>query len=93
MAFGRCPEGTNTCQKAKHAIVEPLRSGAARPRVSDLSKDEEWRFALRMVQARQRRIGAQLERLWDYVVREPVPDEMLELLKKLDEKDRGPHDA
>jgi len=46
-----------------------------------------------MVQARQRRIGAQLERLWDGVIREPIPDEMLELLKKLDEKDRGGHDA
>lgn len=48
---------------------------------------------LKSVQARQRRIGAQLERLWDNVVQEPVPDEMLELLKQLDEKDRGRHDA
>ncbi len=45
------------------------------------------------VQARQRRIGAQLERLWDGIVREPIPDEMLDLLKKLDDKDRGKPDA
>ena len=57
------------------------------------SGSREWRFTLKLVQARQRRIGAQLERLWEGVVREPIPDEMLELLKKLDEKDRGPHDA
>jgi hypothetical protein len=56
-------------------------------------KDEEWRFTLKTVQARQRRIGAQLERLWNGVVHEPIPDEMLELLKKLDEKDRGKPDA
>ena len=61
--------------------------------MSTVSRDKEWRFTLRMVQARQRRIGAQLERLWDGVIREPIPDEMLELLKKLDEKDRGGHDA
>jgi hypothetical protein len=58
-----------------------------------LPKDEEWRFTLKAVQARQRRIGAQLERLWDSLVREPIPDEMLELLKRLDAKDRGKHDA
>jgi hypothetical protein len=52
-----------------------------------------WRFNLESVQARQRRIGIELSRLWSGVVREPVPDEMLELLKKLDEKDRGQSDA
>lgn len=48
---------------------------------------------LRSVQARQRQIGRELERLWGGVVREPVPDEMLELLKQLDERDRGRQDA
>ena len=61
--------------------------------MSSASRDKEWRFTLKTVQARQRRIGVQLERLWDNVLHEPIPDEMLELLKKLDEKDRGPHDA
>ena len=58
-----------------------------------MPRDEEWRFTLKTVQARQRRIGVQLERLWDGVLREPIPDEMLDLLKKLDEKDRGKPDA
>jgi anti-sigma factor NepR-like protein len=61
--------------------------------VSSGSSDKGWRFTLKTVQARQRRIGAQLERLWAGVLREPIPDEMLELLKKLDEKDRGKADA
>jgi hypothetical protein len=58
-----------------------------------VSKDRFWRFTLRSVQSRQRQLGAELERLWEGVVREPVPDEMLALLKKLDEKDRGKPDA
>jgi hypothetical protein len=58
-----------------------------------VSKDRYWRFTLQSVQSRQRQIGAELERLWSGVVREPIPDEMLELLKKLDEKDRRQLDA
>ena len=58
-----------------------------------MSKDRYWRFTLQSVQSRQRQIGAELERLWSGVVREPIPDEMLELLKKLDDKDRRQPDA
>jgi hypothetical protein len=57
------------------------------------SDKDDWRFTLRSVQARQRQIGLELERLWGAVAREPVPDEMLELLKKLDDRDRGKPDA
>jgi anti-sigma factor NepR-like protein len=51
------------------------------------------RPTLKTVQARQRRLGTELERMWDDVVKESIPDEMLELLKQLDERDRGKHDA
>jgi hypothetical protein len=57
------------------------------------NEKDRWRFTLKSVQSRQRQLGAELERLWSEVVKEPVPDEMLELLKKLDEKDRGKPDA
>ena len=59
-------------------------------------KDDEnhpWLFSLKSVQRRQRQIGQELERIWGRIVHEPVPDEMLDLLKKLDDKDRGRHDA
>ena len=58
-------------------------------------KDENspWRFTIKSVQKRQRQIGQELERLWGSVVKEPVPEDMLELLRKLDEKDRGPADS
>jgi hypothetical protein len=45
-------------------------------------------LSLQSVQARQRLIGAELARMWDSLVKEPVPDEILEVLAKLDEKDR-----
>jgi len=38
------------------------------------------------VAQRQRRIGRELERLWSDIVAERVPDEILELLKQLDER-------
>ena len=56
-------------------------------------EDSPWRFNLKSVQKRQRQIGQELERLWGNVVKEPVPEEMLELLRKLDEKDRGNADS
>jgi hypothetical protein len=55
--------------------------------------NEKDRWRLKTVQSRQRQIGAELERLWSEVVEEPIPDEMLELLKKLDEKNRRKPDA
>lgn len=87
---------------AKHSFATlSVRRCRARVRhgLSGLSgvaqKDDEksWRFGLKAVQARQRQIGAELERLWGSLVREPIPKEMLELLRQLDERDRGRHDA
>ncbi len=45
----------------------------------------------RTVRARQRAIGRELRRIYDDVAREPVPDEFLDLLRKMDEpgKDGG----
>jgi hypothetical protein len=39
----------------------------------------------RTVRARQRAIGRELRRIYDDVAREPVPDEFLDLLHKMDE--------
>jgi hypothetical protein len=38
------------------------------------------------LQARQRAIGQELRRIFDDVAREPVPDELLELVSKIDQK-------
>jgi hypothetical protein len=40
----------------------------------------------RLVRARQRAIGRELRRIYDNVAKEPVPDEFLELLHKIDER-------
>jgi len=37
------------------------------------------------VRARQRAIGRELRRMYDDVVQEPVPDDFLDLLRKIDE--------
>ena len=39
----------------------------------------------RNIRTRQRAIGRELRRLYDNVAKEPVPDEFLELLHKIDE--------
>jgi len=41
------------------------------------------------VRARQRAIGRELRRIYDNVAQEPVPDDFLDLLKKIDEMDAG----
>ncbi len=43
----------------------------------------------RTVRARQRAIGRELRRIYDDVAREPVPDEFLDLLHKMDEPGKG----
>ncbi len=43
----------------------------------------------RTVRARQRAIGRELRRIYDDVAREPVPDEFLDLLHKIDEPGKG----
>jgi hypothetical protein len=40
---------------------------------------------LRKARARMQSIGAQLRRMWHDIVQEPIPDDMRELLLKLDE--------
>jgi hypothetical protein len=42
----------------------------------------------RAVRARQRAIGRELRRVYDDVAKEPVPDDFLDLLKKIDEGGR-----
>ncbi|HEY3638832.1 MAG TPA: NepR family anti-sigma factor [Rhizomicrobium sp.] len=39
----------------------------------------------RLIRARQRAIGRELRRMYDNVAKEPVPDEFLNLLHKIDE--------
>lgn len=43
---------------------------------------------LRKARARLLSIGTQLRRMWDDIVQEPIPEEMRELLRKLDEIER-----
>jgi hypothetical protein len=39
-----------------------------------------------MIRARQRAIGRELRRAFDEVAQEPVPDEFMDLLRQIDER-------
>jgi len=63
-------------------------SGAPQQRNWNLSKDQNPnREKARAVRARQRVIGRELRRMYDAVAQEPVPDEFMDLLRKMDSKD------
>jgi hypothetical protein len=47
---------------------------------------------LRSARVRQQAIGHELRRLYDSVVPEPIPDEFLELLSKIDADNDVPED-
>ncbi len=62
-------------------------SGAPAQRVRNLSKEETPnREKARAIRARQRVIGRELRRIYDNVAQEPVPDEFMDLLKKMDQQ-------
>lgn len=66
-------------------------SGASQRQDLNLSKDKNSNHEKsRAVRARQQVIGRELRRLYDSVVQEPVPDEFMELLRKMDTPDEGP---
>lgn len=50
----------------------------------DVKKEQPDKEKTVAVRARQRAIGRELRRMYDDVVQEPVPDDFLELLRKID---------
>lgn len=63
-----------------------LRDGGG---ILDVKKEQNERDKVIGARARQRAIGRELRRMYDDVVQEPVPDEFLDLLKKIDEGKGG----
>ena len=59
---------------------------SVRQRTENLStEDNNDRDKARAVRARQRAIGRELRRMYDGVVGEPVPDDFMDLLRRIDE--------
>jgi hypothetical protein len=52
-------------------------------------KEKTDRDKARSVKARQRALGREIRRMFDGVVKEQVPDDFLDLLKRIDESDEG----
>jgi hypothetical protein len=59
----------------------------------DLKQEEPNRDQTVAARARQRAIGRELRRIYDEIVQEPVPDDFLELLKKIDAAAAAKKDA
>ena len=52
-----------------------------------VSNEEKPNEKARAIRARQRAIGRELRRMYDDVAQEPIPDDFLDLLRKIDEAD------
>ncbi len=50
-----------------------------------VSNEEKPNEKTRAIRARQRAIGRELRRMYDDVAQEPVPDDFMDLLRKIDE--------
>jgi len=50
-----------------------------------VSNEEKPNEKARAVRARQRAIGRELRRIYDDVAQEPVPDDFLDLLRRIDD--------
>jgi len=50
----------------------------------DVNREEPEREKNVAARARQRAIGRELRRMYDEIVQEPIPDDFLDLLKKID---------
>ncbi len=50
----------------------------------DAKREEPDREKTVAARARQRAIGRELRRMYDEIVQEPIPDDFLDLLKKID---------
>ena len=52
-----------------------------------VSNEEKPNEKTRAIRARQRAIGRELRRMYDDVAQEPVPDDFMDLLRRIDEAD------
>ena len=54
-----------------------------------VSDEERPNEKARAIRARQRAIGRELRRMYDVVAQEPVPDEFMDLLTRIDQAAEG----
>ena len=54
-----------------------------------VSNEEKPNEKSRAIRARQRAIGRELRRMYDDVAQEPIPDDFMDLLRKIDEAEES----
>jgi len=52
-----------------------------------VSNEEKPNEKTRAIRARQRAIGRELRRMYDDVAQEPIPDDFMDLLRRIDDAD------
>jgi hypothetical protein len=72
------------------ATVTQRRGWDLNPVTRERKTDREKNRAIR---TRQRAIGRELRRMFDEVAKEPVPDDFLDLLRKIDSGESGKSDS
>jgi len=60
-------------------------AGMTQQQETTVSNEEKPNEKARAIRARQRAIGRELRRMYDDVAQEPVPDDFMDLLRKIDE--------
>jgi hypothetical protein len=56
---------------------------------TSVANEEKPTEKARAVRARQRAIGRELRRMYDDVAQEPIPDDFMDLLRKIDEAEES----
>jgi hypothetical protein len=54
-----------------------------------VSNEEKPNEKTRAIRARQRAIGRELRRMYDDVAQEPIPDDFMDLLRRIDDADEA----
>ena len=56
---------------------------------ANVADEEKPNEKTRAIRARQRAIGRELRRMYDDVAQEPVPDDFMDLLRRIDDADEA----
>jgi hypothetical protein len=59
------------------------------PWEANVADEEKPNEKTRAIRARQRAIGRELRRMYDDVAQEPIPDDFMDLLRRIDDADEA----
>jgi hypothetical protein len=84
LEWGRSVEGLTICALNRRIQIG-LGQDMSQQWETAVANEEKPNEKARAIRARQRVIGRELRRMYDDVAQEPVPDDFLDLLRKIDD--------